>query len=286
MKSSIHERIAEAEEKWLYLVKSHTANLFSGTFIPSHDQHHHQRVWNISKKLLIELAGINSIAGQDIVEGLLLATWFHDTGMVQDTGERHGALGSKSFRNFIKNTHHPLPGNCEEILEVIASHDTKDPSLYPELGPGKPPGIMGILSLADDMDALGTIGIYRYIEIYLKRGIPLEMLGIKILSNLRRRFRNILKSCSSVPALTNTRLREYDIIEGFFNLYNQQLLLEREWEKENRGHLGIVNSIRRFSVESRIRPENFRDQPGVSNTGGMLLTYFNELYDELEKAKH
>jgi hypothetical protein len=31
--------------------------------------------------------------------------------------------------------------------------------------------MLTILSVADDLDAFGYIGIYRYIEIYLERGI-------------------------------------------------------------------------------------------------------------------
>ena len=37
--------------------------------------------------------------------------------------------------------------------------------------------LLTILSVADDLDAFGFIGIYRYSEIYLTRGIDPEKIG-------------------------------------------------------------------------------------------------------------
>ena len=38
--------------------------------------------------------------------------------------------------------------------------------------------LLTILSVSDDLDAFGYIGIYRYTEIYLTRGIDPEKIGI------------------------------------------------------------------------------------------------------------
>jgi len=86
LKSSITERIEWAEERWLERVRPYTAQLFEETFLPSHDQGHHSRVWNICKTLLLDLEKYDSVADRGLVEGLLLASWLHDTGMVQDPG--------------------------------------------------------------------------------------------------------------------------------------------------------------------------------------------------------
>ncbi|MCP4310270.1 MAG: hypothetical protein GY790_03320, partial [Bacteroidetes bacterium] len=114
MTGSITERIAAAEEKWLALVRPFTSKLFSETFIPSHDQAHHQRVWNICKKLLHELESLSSIAGPELVEGLLLAAWFHDIGMARDTGERHGVMGREIFEEFIRKAPSVEPAHYRE----------------------------------------------------------------------------------------------------------------------------------------------------------------------------
>ena len=284
MTGSISERINAAEESWLDLVRTHTTKLFSETFIPSHDHGHHERVWNICKKLLIELESFSSSASEDLVEGVLLAAWFHDTGMVIDSGVRHGALGREMFEAFIRNTATKEPGQYGKILDAIEYHDTKDRSAYPDLKPGTPPGILGILSMADDLDALGNTGIYRYTEIYLKRGTATRDLGVKILCNVRKRFKNIRESCAALPGLTDPYRSAYDIIENFFMLYNQQLMTEQEPDSVHWGHLGIANLIRSFSVESEIRPENFIHQPETSTGGEIVKKYFNELHNELEKA--
>lgn len=282
MAGSINERISSAEEKWLDLVRPYCANLFSETFIPSHDHKHHQRVWDICKLLLIELDRFNAVAGQDLVEGLMLAAWFHDTGMVKDSGIRHGALGREEFETFIRNTVSVEPEQYSQISEAIEFHDTKGPSAYPKLKTGTAPGILGILSVADDLDALGTIGIYRYVEIYLEREVPIGELGIKILDNVRRRFAYIIESCTDLPGIVDPHRTAYQKIEDFFKLYNQQLMLEKEAEKVSRGQLGIVNLIRRFSLDLEIRPEKFRDQPEIHSGEDMVKNYFYELHRELE----
>ncbi len=282
MTGSISEHIARTEEKWLEEVVPFVSNLFEETFLPSHDHGHARRVWSLCKKLLLELESYDSLADQGLVEGLLLASWFHDTGMVDDPGEKHGVYGGEIFERFIKK--HPM-GDArlfKEVMKVIKNHDTKERSLYPELKPGKSPGMMAILSIADDLDALGTVGIYRYSEIYLKRGLPPGLLGIKVLANVRKRFKNILESCTAFPTLMASYLENYLSIEQFFNRYNQLLQAVEEPGKVQWGELGVVNYIRVYSVEGKIRPENFYSQPGIASSGSLVKTYFKKLQNELE----
>ena len=125
MNNSLSQRIGIVEEKWLGLVKPHISKLFAGTFIPSHDHTHHSRVWNICKSLLRKLESFSSVADEEKLEGLLLASWFHDTGMVYDSGELHGALGKEIFENFIRNSRVQKPVLYDDVLKVIALHDSK-----------------------------------------------------------------------------------------------------------------------------------------------------------------
>ena len=282
MNSSISERISEAEENWLELVIPYIARLFGKTFIPSHDQDHHQRVWRSCKNLLMELEKFSSLASKDQVEGLLLASWFHDTGLVSDPGELHGAIGREIFQRFLLESGRQKPALYEEISDVIAHHDTKERSLYPDIAPGTAPGMMGILSLADDLDALGALGIYRYSEIYLKRGLPAGELGIKILANVRKRLKNIRDSTAAFPGLTDTFLDDYLMLEQFFNRYNQLIVIFREPGSVQWGELGVVNHIRAFTVEGEIRPGEFIFQPGLASSGQIVNNYFKKLHEELE----
>ncbi|MDX2432670.1 MAG: hypothetical protein QNK35_17160 [Bacteroides sp.] len=282
MKGSISERIIQAEEQWLEPVQAHVAKLFGSTFIPSHDQGHSMRVWEICKNLLLKMDGPDLLTDQGLAEGLLLASWFHDTGMVRDPGEKHGAYSKDVFEAFLGENGLNKPHSYHEILKVIETHDTKECSLYSHILPGKNPEMMGILSIADDLDALGFVGIYRYSEIYLKRGIPSSLLGLKILTNVRKRFNNILNSCAAFPALIDSYRKDFHLIERFFNRYNQHLLLSGDAEKVLWGELGIVNHIRAYSVEAEIRPEDFMKQAEVADSGTIVKTYFKRLHDELE----
>jgi len=281
LNSTIAERIYRVEEQWLDLLVAHITKLFSDTFLPSHDQDHHRRVWNIGKTLLVILDENNFTVDDDLVEGLLLASWFHDTGMVEDSGEVHGAIGRKLCEKFLSSNRARKPALYGEILEAIEQHDAKDQSVYPDLVQGKPPAILWALSLADDADALGRVGVYRYTEIYLNRGVESKLLGIKVLANLDRRYRNITKSCAAIPALPGAFRPGYDYIVQFFNLYNQQMLVEDEAEKVKWGQLGAVNLIRKYSIEFNIRPENFRDQPEAERCGKTVKTFLEELQNEL-----
>lgn len=282
MSSSISERISLAEEKWLELVQPFISGLFEDVFIPSHDHEHHHRVWILCKKLLLELENFSSIADENQVEGLLLASWFHDAGMVRDQGELHGACGRDFFERFMAESGMQKPDLYEEIMDIIAFHDSKEPSLYPEISPGKAPGMMGLLSMADDLDALGLVGIYRYSEIYLKRGLGAGELGVRVLANVKKRFNNILDSCSAFPGLLDDFLADYHLIEQFFNRYNQQLVCVPEAERIHWGELGVVNYIRNFSVEGKVRPEEFIHQSVLSASEGFAKSYFKRLHDELE----
>ncbi len=243
------------------------------------------RVWKTCKHLLLELEKNDSVADAGLVEALLLASCFHDAGMAFDSGEKHGKLGSGIFSNFIQETTGPEPFLFDDIKDAIALHDSKDRSLYKDLQAGGPPGLLSLLSMADDLDALGRVGIYRYTEIYLKRGVPLEMLGINILANVRKRYKNICESSAAFPHLSAFYLTEFQVIEDFFNLYNQQLMLVSDPAYTIWGELGVIHHIRKFSIEGRIRPEDFSNQGSLSTSGDLVISFFKKLHYELEEKK-
>ncbi|MFH0756931.1 MAG: HD domain-containing protein [Bacteroidota bacterium] len=282
MKTRISQWISASEEKWLVKLQPNAAEVFSGIFLPSHDQDHHLRVWQLCKTLLGEISLFNSSITPDLVEGVMVAAWFHDLGMAQSTEESHGVLGKAMCKQFFSEKELPLPLRFDEICTAVEKHDSKDESVYDAFVAGSPPGVLNILSIADDLDALGVIGIYRYVEIYLHRRIPMGELGISVLKNATTRYRNIRRCLSNCPALAESSERDFTTLVNFFNLYNQQLVTLKEPEKVLWGHLGIVNHIRRFNVEGKVRPRLFleaMDGPVLSQT---VRTYFEALKNALE----
>ena len=163
------------------MLYSNAAQLFQNTTLPSHDHTHHMRVWNLGKSLLRELSSFNSGCDYSLVEGVLIATFFHDLGMIYSTREDHGKLGGDLCQSWFSKWNKVLPERFQEIVRAIELHDQKNVQIYASFRREYPPDILGILSVADDLEAMGTIGIYRYAEIYLQRGIPMEELGVRII---------------------------------------------------------------------------------------------------------
>lgn len=278
----MNQWIREAEEKWLEPLYQNALQLFEGTFLPSHDQEHHLRVWHICKNLLLEISGFNKKMDPDLVEGLMVAAWFHDLGMSLRTDMEHGILGREMCEKFFLDHALPKPIRYGEVLEAVEKHDQKGESVYALFVPGTPPGILDILSIADDLDALGIIGIYRYVEIYLLRKIPLHLLGIRILENAMNRYGNMVNSCAHCPWVISSYRGQYDLLVEFFNLYNQQILIHGDPQQVLQGQLGIVNHIRRLGVEGLVRPEYYLQQLDRAKAGTTVQSYFNKLKDELE----
>ena len=276
--------INRAEDTWLSPLYSNAESLFSDAFLPSHDQTHHLRVWNLCKSLLLEISMTKSNMDQSLVEGVLIAAFFHDLGMVYSTREDHGKLGGDLCLTWFREKGIALPHRFEEILEAIELHDIKEKGSYSKINRSDQPRILSLLSIADDLEAFGTIGIYRYAEIYLLRNISLAQLGDRILANAEARFQNLQESCKACPSINSKHQKEYAILRDFYQLYRLQLQNEAIPEKVFVGHMGVINYIRALGLEKHNGPESFPDL--LKNEDTLVNTYFRTLKNELEKARN
>jgi len=157
---------------------------------------HHARVWYGVRSLLLQLERSGLPIPEPIPEQLIIAAFFHDTGLTRTSGEEHGResrlLCEEFFNNPAQSVRQPEKKSYNAILHAIEHHDDKS------LKPGVPdvrssqfPGLLNLLSAGDDLDAFGNMGIYRYAEIYLLRGIEPEQLPLKVSKNVRNRFDNL-----------------------------------------------------------------------------------------------
>jgi HD superfamily phosphodiesterase len=267
--------INRAEASCLDILYSHAALLFKNTPLPSHDHSHHMRVWNISKKLLRELASLKSPLDYTLVEGVLIAVFFHDLGMIYSSREDHGKLGSDLCETWFNAGDLKKPERFLEILRAIELHDRKDVQLYNSFCQEAPPEILGILSVSDDLEAMGTIGIYRYAEIYLERGIPLEELGERILANAKSRFAHLSSACKLCQSILIEYSRQFEELCLFFELYQAQIARTTEPEKVYSGQVGVINYIRIRNFEQAIREEDNR----------IVCDYFKKLDHELDQKR-
>lgn len=275
MEAELDTWIGQAEASWLDALYNHARSLFRNSSLPSHDHTHHLRVWNLCKTLLREIATFNSLLDQKLVEGLLIAAFFHDLGMADSTREDHGKQGRELCLSWFRESGNLVPANLDEILRAIEFHDRKEMQIYPSFDAENPPEILGILSTADDLDALGTIGIFRYAEIYLRRGIPLEELGGRILENAKSRFSKLRRTCRLCSGLIETYQHQYDELRHFYEHYRLQLKETSQAEMVTSGQLGVINYI-------RIRGLNFTF---LDSSQTEVVDYFRKLSYELEQAR-
>ncbi|MCK4880909.1 MAG: HD domain-containing protein, partial [Bacteroidales bacterium] len=224
---------------------------------------------------LREIASFNSRVDQPLVEGVLIAAFFHDLGMAYSTREDHGRLGSELCRSWFRDEGKYKPERFEEILKAIEMHDRKDVHIYTSFSRETPPEILGILSVADDLEATGTIGIYRYAEIYLQRGIPLEELGKRILENAKTRFENLSHGCLLCGQVVERFRQQYDELRHFFEQYNRQLKGTSTPDRVLSGPLGVINYIRTQGL----------NKTAMDGAPGEVTNYFRKLEDELEQAR-
>ena len=208
---SIESLIKEVEEKWLSKLYSFCKGLFTGNKIPSHDHTHHLRVWNYAREILFALNQTIKI-NYKLVEGTLIACMFHDTGLTITLGEYHGIESKKICERYFQENKLNKPSNFEEVLIAIELHDDKD---YKQII-SDPASILPVLCNADDLDAFGRVGVIRYTEIYLLRGINTSDLSKKVIQNLDKRFANFEKTYGFLPDLYNNHKERYLITRRFF----------------------------------------------------------------------
>ena len=286
MKAPIEIWIGQAEENWLATIYTYARELYRSTYLPSHDHSHHLRVWNISKQLLKEISTAKSTANSpltpSLVEGVLIAAFFHDLGMAESIRENHGRLGRELCRVWFSESGHQPPPEYDRILEAIEMHDRKEARFYPEAESST--GILKILSMADDLEAMGVIGIYRYAEIYLLRGIPLEDLGVRILENAENRILN-LTSSGFCPGVIGEYQKQCDELALFYKQYNLQLQEAEQAEKVMEGHLGVINYIRAQGLGKGILPEDLCRKAEELGAEFRIMEFFSKLKNELEKER-
>jgi HD superfamily phosphodiesterase len=205
----------------------------------------------------------------------LIAAFFHDLGMTTSTREDHGSLGSELCLRWFLERGVKVPERFDEITRAIELHDRKDIQIYKSFSPESAPEILGILSVADDLEALGIIGIYRYTEIYLERDIPLEELGMRILTNVSSRFEHLSDACRLCRKVLEKYRQQYDELCLFFEQYNVQLKAVSQVELVSFGPLGVINYIRRHGLE----------KSALDQADSEVNDYFGKLEYELDQAR-
>jgi hypothetical protein len=231
--------IARATLKWGKNILGFLSELYSGQWLPSHDIAHHKRVWENASGLCRLTNRKFWIDDPSFFDKLMLCCYFHDVGMLTDKSDRHGKESRKTCEKFLAGYNQLVQFDVEELLSAIENHDEKT-NYNKIIKPGK---LLQILTVADDLDAFGALGAYRYIEIYLLRGIPPELIAEKILSNAHQRYENI-----------KSILAGYDVPMGQY--YNKFQILKSLLETNNNFESPevLINWVNEYVVEPKKNP--------------------------------
>ncbi|MDX9696628.1 MAG: HD domain-containing protein [Bacteroidales bacterium] len=209
--TNLSEIIQIVENKWFNQLYWACKQTFNKTRIPSHDHEHHARVWTICKEILTELNNTQK-PNYLLVEGCIIASFFHDTGLSINVGENHGKESRIICEKYFDDNKLKKPENFNLIVEAIEKHDDKEYKSKTM----DPHSLLSILCAADDLDAFGRIGIIRYTEIYLLRGIGFNELPKAILDNLDKRFANFEQNYRFLPDVYKKYSNQYQITRDFF----------------------------------------------------------------------
>jgi len=211
--------IASVEKKWLKRLIEASGDCFRNVYLPSHDNWHHYRVWEYAKELIKNLSPAKEFHSDEITN-LIIAVFFHDTGMSITTDESHGKESKQLCQEFFDNNELQTPINFSSSLKAIEHHDDK---AYPKNTTNRETSIQTILSVADDLDAFGYIGILRYAEIYHLRKIPINEISNKVINNAERRFLHFKNNFNAFPDLVKKHHERLKILIQFYkNLNNNE----------------------------------------------------------------
>src|SRR6056297_1378395 len=147
----LEKLLPSIEKKWQNILLEASGMCFKNVCLPSHDHWHHNRVWEYAKELLKNLSPTKEFTTEEITN-LIIAAFFHDTGMSVTKDESHGKESKHLCQQFFNNNQILVPDNFNLALEAIEQHDDK---AYQEHNHDKEISIKTILSTADDLDAFG-----------------------------------------------------------------------------------------------------------------------------------
>jgi hypothetical protein len=253
-----------AEEKWELSIQDYLSPLYQNKWIPSHDLSHHKRVWHYARELTNKIELRIKPDDEYFYEKLILACYFHDTGLLKDTGEVHGKLSRNFCESFLQIHQDKIRFDPTDMLEAIENHDKKQ---YENTAAPSLINLLDVISIADDFDAFGVIGAYRYMEIYILRAMPHDEIPQKILENASSRYNNFIHVINKLEIKVPAVKPKYDEL--------RELLLPETY-KENA--VSMVTWIHENIVRPKYQPDAFIKNLNKNKISNQRLLAFLSKY--------
>jgi HD superfamily phosphodiesterase len=270
----LKDKIISSEEKYKLILEEFFIKIFPETYLPSHGIEHHRRVWYNAKDLLNQLHNNGSGFDQTFTDRLIIACYLHDIGLSADKGSRHGIESRKICEKFLSENNLPEI-EFEEVLHSIEYHDNKEYTII-----SWPEELSTILSVADDLDAFGFIGIYRYLEIYTERGKPLKEIGFLINENCANRYRNFINTYRFPGDFIERHSKRYEILTSFFDSYNEQASYYKFDSQIINGYCGIAEIV--SGISGKNKSDSIFTSASVNIPDPVIQWFSAQLKSELE----
>lgn len=271
---NLNHTVESAEHQFKQILEDFFITIYNERSLASHGIDHHRRVWQYAKELLYLKFDTNSGLSFQFISKLIIACYLHDIGMSVDSGIRHGKHSSNLCKEFLSKNN-LLINEYEDLLETIENHDRKE---YP--GNSDVNELLTILSVADDLDAFGFSGIYRYSEIYLIRGIKPEIIGEMVIENAAKRFEHFEKYFDINNPLVQKHRDRYNILISFFTEYNKQAPSFRFYCQKPLGFCGIIELFIQMIKSKKVLNTIFEEQEKYPEDD-IIQWFFNGLKTEI-----
>ena len=266
--------VESAELRLKQVLEDFFVSLYDEKNLISHGIDHHRRVWNYAKELLTTRLIQSKLRPACDPSKLIIACYLHDIGMSVEPGPRHGILSRELCLQFLKK--YNLPEYLyEDVLDTIENHDRKD---YTSKSSIK--DLLTVLSIADDLDAFGFTGIYRYSEIYLTRGINQAQLGHLILENAEMRFKNFEDIYGYQNFYVKFHRKRYGILTDFFRQYNKQVDSCNFITDAPEGYCGVIQLFM-LMIRNKMAINDLFTEAEIYQNDIIISTFFNGLKSEL-----
>lgn len=265
--------IKSAENQFKQILEAYFISVYDEKSLPSHGIDHHRRVWNYAKELLSLNNKLYPAPDSPFINSLIIACYLHDIGMSVDPGPRHGSHSMELCKSFL-HKHVLAENNFPGLLNAIRDHDNKEyENSSAELS------LSSVLSVADDLDAFGFTGIYRYLEIYIIRGYEPETLGSRIRENAAKRFGHFEKCFGFSRIFSEVQKKKYLILDGFFSEYNKELKSQNNNKLHKLKHKHVVEVIIDV-IRLRKDPCEYLSEKNYSDRDPVVKWFFDGLKTE------
>jgi len=275
---TIDSALKTVEEKWLQTLFTHCKEIFSQTYLPSHDETHHYRVWLFAQQLIRELDQANYTLDANQVEKIILAIFFHDTGLSVQPGTEHGKYSRKFAEDFFDRSSQKPIDDLDEVLTIIEKHDDKEYAETFAEQPAYPDGLFPVVNASDDLDAFGITGIYRYAEIYLLRGIQGKDLAIQVLENSANRFQHFYNTYVFLKRFAEQQRIRYQILQKFYH----DLVLQHKTGNvsQSTGPSAVIHQIEQCILKKKLPLEQVCKEVENGSNDSYVLDFFRLLGEE------